>query len=149
MSVPERRALATSTNCLRHLNSVEKLPSGDYLTSGRRSDAIYKISHTDGSILWRLRGKKNDFEIDGHFSGQHHVRYLFENSTHLLLTIMDNAIGPGWPKSTNEYSRGLVLSVNTEAMTAKAIKTFDHPYKGYAYERGNFQTLPNGNALLF
>lgn len=103
----------------------------------------------DGSIVWRLGGKKSDFEIDGHFSGQHDVRCLFENSTHLIVTIMDNASGPGWPQTTNDFSRGLVLSVNTEAMTAKAIKHYDHPNKGYATERGNFQTLPNGNAMIW
>lgn len=132
-----------------HLNAIEKLPDGDYLVSGRRSDTIYKVSHKDGTILWRLGGKKNDFDLDGHFSGQHDIRCLEQNSTHLLLTMMDNAKGPGWPKTTNPNSRGLVLSVNEEAMTAKSIMHYDHPKGGYASERGNFQTLPNGNALIF
>lgn len=58
-------------------------------------------------------------------------------------------MGPGWPKTTNDNSRGLVISVNQETMTAKAIKAYNHPNSGYAEERGNFQTLPNGNAMIW
>lgn len=134
------------------MNSVEKLPDGDYLVSGRRTYAIYKISHKDGSILWRLGGKKSDFQFaEGtHFTGQHDVRCLSQNSTHMLITMMDNALGPHWTDITNPNSRGLVLSVNTETMTATEVSKYDHPYGvgAYAPERGNFQTLPNGNAFV-
>ena len=59
--------------CARHANSVDKFPDGDYLFSGRHSDTVYKISHKDGSIVWRLsgRGENGNFELSDHFSGQH------------------------------------------------------------------------------
>lgn len=33
-------------------------------------------------------------------------------------------------------------------MTADAVKHYDHPHHGYAAGKGNFQTLPNGNAFI-
>lgn len=52
-----------------HANSLDKCPDGDLLLSIRHSDTIYKISH-DGSIVWRLGGKKSDFSQDFKFSRQ-------------------------------------------------------------------------------
>lgn len=46
-----------------HLNAIDKFDDGDYLLSARHMDAIYKISHKDGSIVWQLGGLKNDFEF--------------------------------------------------------------------------------------
>ena len=66
----------------------------------------------------------------------------------MVVTVMDNASGPGVPKKTNPNSRGLVMSLNTETMTAEVLKRFDHPKGEYAPARGNFQTLANGNGFL-
>lgn len=100
---------------IRHANSIEKLPDGDYLFSARRTDTIYKISK-NGEIVWRLGGKKNDFSLlnGTSFSGQHDARCLSQNSTHMTITILDNAMGQGFLERTNDMSRGLVLSLNTE-----------------------------------
>lgn len=116
--------------------------------------ALYKISHTDGSIVWRLGGKKSDFTFtEGtHFSAQHDARCLFQNATHMTVSIMDNAVGV-WEDvgyTSNPNSRGLVLSLNTETMVATEIAHYDHPggVGAYAFERGNVQTLPNGNVFI-
>lgn len=37
-----------------HLNSIDKFSGGDYLVSSRHMDAIYRISHKDGQVVWRL-----------------------------------------------------------------------------------------------
>ena len=37
-----------------HMNSVDKNADGDYLISARYTNAIYKISGKDGSIIWRF-----------------------------------------------------------------------------------------------
>ena len=37
-----------------HLNSIDKFAGGDYLISSRHMDAIYRISHKDGHVVWRL-----------------------------------------------------------------------------------------------
>lgn len=120
--------------------------------SAHRTYAIYKISHEDGSIIWRLGGKQSDFQWIGNdlFAGQHDARCLEQNSTHMLISILDNANGPGEPRISNDYSRGLIISLRTDAipMTAQIVSAYDHPDKGYAPARGNLQILPNGNALV-
>ncbi|KAJ5197844.1 ASST-domain-containing protein [Penicillium cinerascens] len=50
-----------------HLNSIAKFPDGDYLLSARHTDALYKISHKDGHIVWRLGGVRSDFQMLGNF----------------------------------------------------------------------------------
>lgn len=46
-----------------HLNSVDKFADGDYLISSKALDTIFKVSHIDGSIVWRLGGRKSDFHM--------------------------------------------------------------------------------------
>lgn len=130
---------------------MDKLPDGDYLLSGKRVHAVFKISHKDGSIVWRLGGKDSDFifEDDTVFSGQHDVRLVSQNKTHTLISMMDNAVSAHWVSVSNPNSRGLIISLNTETMTARTVTIYDHPWGvgNYAPERGNFQILPNGNAF--
>lgn len=135
-----------------HANSVDKSESGDFFVSARFTNAIYKVSKKDGSIMWRLGGIKSDFEMGGvEFSGQHSVRYVSENETHTLITILDNAkIDDQVP--THESSRGLLLALDTAAapMTVSVVTEYPHPHGagGYAKARGNLQTLENGNVFI-
>lgn len=122
--------------------------------SAHRSYAIYKISHKDGAIVWQLGGHKSNFDWisfkDKPFDGQHDARCYMQNATHMLISIMDNANGPGQPKTTNSLSRGLLLSLqtNTQPMTVQVVGYYDHPQRSYAPARGKLQVLPNGNAFL-
>ncbi|KAK5168776.1 uncharacterized protein LTR77_006085 [Saxophila tyrrhenica] len=131
-----------------HLNSIDKFSSGDYLLSGRRTNTIYKISGKDGSILWRFGGRKSDFQTPFKFSGQHAARVQSHNDTHTMITMLDNAFGPGVPRTTHNSSRGLIVTLDTTAMTAELITEYPHPNRGYATSRGNMQVLPNGHAWL-
>jgi hypothetical protein len=45
-----------------HLNAVEKDDDGNYLISSRYLCTLFKINGKDGSIMWRLNGKKNEFK---------------------------------------------------------------------------------------
>jgi len=132
-----------------HANSIDKFPDGDYLLSGRHTDTLYKISGDDGHIVWRLGGKTSDFKIDGHFSGQHHSRVLSQNSTHIVLSFLDNAIRPGTPHTTNSQSRGIIMSLRTDTypMTAAVLQTYNHPRGDYSPGRGSFQVLDSGNVF--
>lgn len=63
-----------------HCNSVDKNAVGDYFLSCRHSNTIYKISHKDGSILWRFGGFRSDFDQNGlEFGRQHNIRLSEEN----------------------------------------------------------------------
>ena len=68
-----RRTLTT----IRHMNSVDKNDDGDYMISARYTNAIYKISEKDGSLLWTLGGLNSDFELEKgfNFSRQHDVSW--------------------------------------------------------------------------
>ena len=118
--------------------------------SGRHTDTLYKISSKDGSIVWRLGGKFSDFEFAEHFSGRHDAKVREQNSTHAIISILDNAIRPGEPHTTNDRSRGMVIALHTDVqpMTAEAIQKYDHPHTDYSPGRGNFQIMENGNAFL-
>jgi hypothetical protein len=48
-----------------HLNAVEKDDDGNYLISSRYLCTLFKINGKDGSIMWRLNGKKNEFKFVG------------------------------------------------------------------------------------
>ena len=63
---------------------------------------------------------------------------------------MDNAIGPGTPRTNNDFSRGLVLAlrIDREPMRVQVVSHLDNLYGLYAMARGNCQVLPNGNAFM-
>lgn len=135
-----------------HSNAFDKFPDGHYLLSARHSDTIYKISSDDGSILWRLGGKRNDFDMiqNFNFSRQHHARVRSQNETHTVISLFDNAKGEDNQKPTSAWSRAVIVALrtDTEPMTAELVQAFDHPYKEHAWRRGNFQILNNENAFV-
>lgn len=132
-----------------HANSIDIFSNGDYLISGRRTNTLYRISRSTGSILWRLGGTKSDFKIPTEFGGQHAAMVYDQNDTHTLISFLDNAfLPPGNPQTTNSESRGLLLSLDTTSMTAELITEFPHPNGKYATSRGNMQMLPNKNAWI-
>ncbi|KAI0598638.1 Arylsulfotransferase-domain-containing protein [Biscogniauxia sp. FL1348] len=126
-----------------HINSVDKDDDGNYIISGRHTHTIICVS-PQGTILWTLGGKKNGFRdlSDGHatdFAYQHHVR-LHDNYT---LSIFDNAKAerPG-PNTPYDYSRGLLLQLDTEAMTATLVQEyFDPKSPKYPDSQGSAQVM--------
>jgi hypothetical protein len=68
------------------------------------------------------------------------------NTTFTVISLLDNAYGPGDPQITHDNSRGLLIALDTVKMSAEIITKFPHPNGGYAKDRGNLQILPNGNA---
>lgn len=135
---------------LMHSNSIAKFPDGDYLLSARHTDALYKVSHVDGSILWRIGGVMSDFEMsnDARFTRQHDARVVEVNETHTLISLFDNAVGERFQPPSRVASRGLILSLDTEHMTGEVLTQYEHP-KGWLTDgRGSFQLLPNGNAFI-
>lgn len=136
---------------IHHFNAIDQFPDGDYLLSSRHTSTIYKISHKDGSIVWRLGGVKSDFQQhrNAKFSRQHHARVHSQNKTHTVVSLFNNALGTGNnERPSNSHSCGLVLELDTVVMTAQAISIFDHPRGGFTNSRGSNQVLPNGNGFV-
>jgi hypothetical protein len=130
-----------------HVNSVDKNADGDYLLSARFTDTIYLISGEDGHIIWRLGGRQSDFVLQNfRFYRQHNVRFLESNSTHIILSFLNNAsdeVSQDEPRSS-----ALVVILDITAMTAIAVKRYNRPDGGLSRLRGNVQMLPNGNVFV-
>lgn len=128
-----------------HYNSIGIAPDGNLVVNSRHTFASYKIDYGTGEILWRLNGKESDFEMgDGTpFSYQHDTRVLDNGE----VTLFDNAgTNPEADETTD--SRGLVLTLDEEAMTATLAREYIHPTGILATSQGNMQLLPNGNVFI-
>ncbi|KAK5163442.1 uncharacterized protein LTR77_010624 [Saxophila tyrrhenica] len=137
-----------------HLNSIDKFPDGDYLLSARHTNTLYKVSHEDGSIVWRLEADHGDFKYlddDAKFRRQHHARVVSANETHSLVTVFNNARGTGKAEHPlGEASTGLLLSLRTDTkpMTVDVAAKYERPGGKYTAARGSVQMLDNGNAFV-
>lgn len=124
-----------------HINSVEVDNDGNLLVSARRTHAVYKIDRETGEVIWRLGGKESDFEMgEGTRTRYQHDARRREDGT---LTIFDNG-----GTATYEESRGIVLDLDEDAMTASLVREYTHPDGLLAVNQANMQTLPNGNVFI-
>lgn len=126
-----------------HINSVEVDHDGNFLVSARNTWAVYKIERDSGEVLWRLGGKKSDFEMEpGTETAYQHDARRREDGT---VTIFDNGAAP----EVHDESRGLVLDLDEAEMSATLSAEYTHPReKLLAGFLGNMQTLPNGNVFV-
>jgi hypothetical protein len=131
-----------------HLNSVDVDHDNNLLISARETSAVYKIDRKTGEVIWRLGGKKSDFEMGegARFAFQHDARRLPDGT----ISIFDNGslvFENGTPKAVEE-SRAIVLELDEERMRASLVREYTHPEKQYADAAGNMQVLPNGNVFV-
>jgi len=131
-----------------HINSIDVDHDSNLLISARNTSAVYKVDRRSGEVMWRLGGKKSDFQMGpgSPFAYQHDARRqpdgtitIFDNGT----TVFDNGI----PKAIEE-SRGIVLELDEEEMTAVLMREYTHPDRQFAHAAGNMQVLPNGNVFI-
>jgi hypothetical protein len=128
-----------------HMNAITIAPDGDLILSMRHTGAIYKIDRRSGEIVWQLHGKRSDFTMpeDAEFHWQHDA-HLHENGE---LTLFDNhEVNP--QEGEEVWSRGLVLDLDMETMTASLAREYVHPERILGQSQGNMQTLPNGNVFI-
>ncbi len=123
-----------------HINSVDLDGDGNLLVSARSTHTVYKLDRK-GTILWRLGGKHSDFEMapGSNFAWQHDARRRPDGT----LTIFDNGATP----AVEKLSRGLILDVDEQAMTATLLRQYTHP-KILTGSQGNMQLLDNGNVFI-
>ncbi|KAJ5982715.1 hypothetical protein N7451_012815 [Penicillium sp. IBT 35674x] len=132
-----------------HLNSVEKDSSGNYLISSRYTHTINAINGTDGSLIWTLGGKSNDFHdlsVDGSatgFSWQHHARWYGNRS----ITLFDNAVEDNSDPSIE--SRALILDLDLENRQVDLRAAYSHPQQMESVSLGSVQVLQeSGNIFV-
>jgi hypothetical protein len=125
-----------------HGNSLELDRDGNLLLSSRSLNEVTKISRATGEVLWRLGGKRNEFEFrDGaaEFSRQHSARVVGEGR----LLLYDNGTFRSPP-----VSRAVEYEIDEVRKTVKQVWEFRHPSDVFGAFSGSVQRLPNGNTLI-
>lgn len=126
-----------------HINSVEVDDDDNFLVSARNTWTVYKIERGSGEVMWRLGGKKSDFDMgpSTEIAYQHDARRQRDGT----ITIFDNGAAP----EVHERSRGIVLDLDTEEMKATLTREYTYPGEDLlAGFLGNAQVLPNGNVFI-
>ena len=138
-----------------HINSVDKDAEGNYLISARDACAIHKINGSDGSIIWRLNGKKSDFYVpdNAKFCFQHHARWLSQEDGVEIISLYDNSAhgtehGEGREVHTAPTSSGKILRLDTNSWTAELVQGFYPPDDLLSKSQGSTQVQPGGNVLV-
>ena len=125
-----------------HINSIDVDHDHNLLISARNTSAVYKVERGSGEILWRLGGKRSDFEMgEGTRTAFQHDARRQEDGT---ITIFDNGAHP----PVHEQSRAIQLRLDEEAMKATLVREYTSPEKILATSQGNAQFLSNGNVLV-
>ncbi len=125
-----------------HINSIDVDQDENLLISCRNTSTVYKVERGTGEIVWRLGGKRSDFEMgEGTpFFYQHDARRQSDGT----ITIFDNGAAP----KVHDLSRGIALELDTERMRATLVREYTHPDELLATSQGNMQVLPNGNVFI-
>src|SRR5919202_1157074 len=125
-----------------HINSIEVDHDDDLIISARNTCTVYKLDRNSGEVLWRLGGKKSDFEMGlGTQSAWQHDARRHEDGT---ITIFDNGAHP----KVHEQSRGIVIEIDEEKMSATLLHEYTSPEKLLTTSQGNVQLLPNTNVFI-
>ncbi len=130
-----------------HINAVEVDYDGNFLASFRHLNQIIKIDRIDGKIIWRLGGKKNEFEfIDEnpkndplYFNNQHDIRRLPNGN----IMIYDNG-----NSRQPQYSRVAEYELDEINKTARLVWEYRRNPEIFGQALGSAQRLPNGNTLV-
>jgi hypothetical protein len=124
-----------------HVNSIAGGPRGTILVSGRNTSALYLIRR-DGSIVWRLGGKRSDFGPPAavKFRFQHDARFHGPST----ISLFDNGAIP----KLEPYTRPLVLHIDAKTKKARVVKTFAHPKRISSPYEGSLELLPGGGAVV-
>ncbi|KAL2421831.1 hypothetical protein ABEF95_008290 [Exophiala dermatitidis] len=130
-----------------HINSVDKIDSGDYIISARYMHAVVCISGKTGEVLWQLGGKSNSFQdLNGatDFAWQHHATWLGNNT----MSVFDNHANNVF-HSPSSHSKGMIIRLDMENMTASLVQKYVHPDEILNVSQGSVQLLPeSGNVLV-
>jgi hypothetical protein len=125
-----------------HLNSIQVLPGGNLLVSGRDTWAVYKISRRTGKLIWTMGGKHPSLAMGPgtRFEWQHDARLHAAG----LLTLFDDA---GTPQEEPQSS-ALELRVNADRNRVSLVRRFPHSPALLSSAQGSTQALPNADLFV-
>jgi Arylsulfotransferase (ASST) len=126
-----------------HANSVGLAADGNIIVSARHTWATYKINRRTGAVMWRLGGRRSSFAVGprADFAWQHDFRQRRDGT----YSVFDNGAGV---TRVHDYSRGLVLRLDEQRMTAAFVAEFVHPERISAPTQGNFRELADGGSFV-
>jgi hypothetical protein len=126
-----------------HLNSVELDRDGDFVVSARHANALYKIDRETGEVVWRLGGKKSDFEMGRGtvFKLQHDARVHPDGTLSLFDNVSEDV-------QSDEHSRGIVLRPDEDDMSVSLVQQVEHPDELLSATQGSMQALDGGGAFV-
>lgn len=133
-----------------HLNSIEKDYEGNYLTSSRHFHHLAYIDGRTGEVLWTLGGMSNSFKDLSHGKAtehqwQHNARWVDREQG--IVSFMDNgAAGPLHVDAP--FSKGTMVQLDLEKMTAKRLHSYVSPSKVRAASQGNLQVMNDDQVLV-
>lgn len=127
-----------------HANSIDVTADGNLLVSGRGTWSLFKLERRSGAVMWRLGGKRSDFELEkgAQFAWQHHAVRVGDRH----ITVFDN--GSDGTQHTEPQSRALVLDVDYSGRRVKLGHVYTHPGKVSTAAMGSVQSLPNGQVYV-
>ncbi len=127
-----------------HFNSVDADTSGNLLVSVRFFDEVIKIRKSDGAVIWRMGGKRNQVKCVNDtipFRGQHDARFSGPGR----FTVFDNGFGYD---SLRHSPRGLEYAVDDNTKTARLLWKHQCEFPLVCSSAGNMQRLENGSTLI-
>ncbi|NQU52408.1 MAG: aryl-sulfate sulfotransferase [Bacteroidetes bacterium] len=125
-----------------HANGICYDSDSSFLVSCRHMDEITKVDRRTGDIIWRLGGKKNQFQFtndDIGFSHQHSIRSL-ENGNILLF---DNG-----NLHIPQLSSAIEYKIDEQNKTATLINRYYRNPAVYSNHQGTTQRVFNGNTII-
>ena len=125
-----------------HSNAIELDSDGNFLLSSRNLSEITKINRKDGSIMWRLGGKKNEFKFVNFslpFYGQHNIRRLSNGH----FTLFDNG-----QNVKTHGARALEFELDEKNKIATLVWSYTYDNNMSSVGRGNVQRLEDRNTLV-
>jgi hypothetical protein len=124
-----------------HLNSIQQLPDGNVLISGRNTWAVYLINWHTGHVIWTLGGSHSSFTMGPgtNFEWQHDARLDGDR-----MTLFDDADDP--PEEPQSTAK--VLSIDPDTRTASLVRSDPHSPSLLAASQGSAQALPDGNLFV-
>jgi hypothetical protein len=119
-----------------HVNAIDVDADDNLLVSARNTWTVYKVNRRTGAVMWRLGGKRSDFDLGAgaRFGWQHDARHHGDN----VVSVFDNGAGP--------HSRGLLLEL--KGRHANVLHEYVHAPPLHAYKLGSVQLLGNGDVLV-
>ena len=127
-----------------HFNSVTLDNDGDLLVSARHTGAIYKVDRSTGDIVWRLGGKRSDFELapGAEFAVQHDAERRADGA----ITLFDN-VAEDLP-ARGRRSRALALRLDEDDETATVDQWWEHTGSVLSATQGSTQSLAGGGTFV-